>query len=103
VERAIANDEVSVALLDSAVIGWIHRSGNSIEGLYVLPQVARQGVGTALVRLAEGRITESGEHLVVLKSSLNAIGFYVRLGYATCGNPSLSGAVPMCKSHAAAA
>jgi putative acetyltransferase len=103
VERAIANDEVWVALLDSAVVGWIHRSDNSIEGLYVSPQAARQGVGTALVRLAEGRIVQTGEQLVVLESSLNAVGFYVRLGYAPSGDPSPSGAVPMRKCHAAAA
>ena len=103
VERAIANDEVWVALLDAATAGWIHRSDNSIEGLYVLPQAARRGVGTALVRLAEGRIAQTGEQLVMLESSLNAVGFYLRLGYAVCGNPGLSGAVPMSKYHAAAA
>ena len=103
VERAIANGEVWVALIESAVVGWVHRSDNSIEGLYVSPQAARQGVGTALVRLAEGRITQTGEQLVVLESSLNAVGFYVSLGYAPFGNPSPSGAVPMRKYHAAAA
>jgi putative acetyltransferase len=103
VERAIANDEVWVALFDSAVVGWIHRSGNSIEGLYVSPQAARQGVGTALVRLAESRIAHAGEQVVVLESSLNAVGFYVRLGYDASGNQSPSGAVPMRKYHAAAA
>ena len=103
VEGAIAKDEVWVALLDSAVVGWIHRSDNSIEGLYVSPQAARQGVGTALVRLAEGRIAQAGERLVVLESSLNAVGFYVRLGYAPAGIQSPSGAVPMRKRHATAA
>jgi ribosomal protein S18 acetylase RimI-like enzyme len=103
VERAIANDEVWVALLDSAVVGWIHRSDNSIEGLYVSPHAACQGVGTALVRLAEGRIALTGKQLVVLESSLNAVGFYVRLGYSPSGSPSPSGAVPMHKQHAAAA
>jgi putative acetyltransferase len=103
VQLAIANDEVWVALLDSAVVGWIHRSDNSIEGLYVSPQAARQGVGAALVRLAEGRIAQTGKQLVVLESSLNAVGFYVRLGYASTGSQSPSGAVPMHKCHAAAA
>ena len=103
VEGAIAKDEVWVALLDSAVVGWIHRSDNSIEGLYVSPQAARQGVGTALVRLAEGHVAHAGEQFVVLESSLNAVGFYVRLGYAPSGNQSPSGAVPMRKYHAAAA
>jgi ribosomal protein S18 acetylase RimI-like enzyme len=103
VERAITNDEVWVALLDPEVVGWIHRSVNSIAGLYVSPRAARQGVGTALVRLAESRIAQTGEKLIVLESSFNAVGFYVRLGYAPTGSQSSSGAVPMCKHHAAAA
>ena len=103
VERAIVDDEVWVALLDSEVVGWIHRSDNSIEGLYVAPPVARQGIGTALVRLAEDRIAQTGKQFVVLESSLNAVGFYVGLGYAPSGKQSPSGAVPMRKYYAAAA
>jgi putative acetyltransferase len=103
VQRAIANDEVWVALLDSEVVGWIHRSHNSIEGLYVSPRAARQGVGTALIRLAEAHIAQTGEQPAVLESSLNAVGFYLRLGYASFGKPGPSGAVPMRKCHAAAA
>lgn len=101
VERAVANDEVWVALLALEVVGWIHRAANSIEGLYVPPSAARRGVGTALVKLAESRIVQTGGQLVVLESSLNAVGFYVRLGYAPAGNQSSSGAVPMRKHHAA--
>ena len=102
VERAIANDEVWVASLDLEVVGWIHRAANSIEGLYVSPPAARQGVGTALVKLAESRIAQTDGDLVILESSLNAVGFYASLGYAPAGNQSSSGAVPMRKNHAAA-
>lgn len=52
VERAIAKDDVWVATLGPQVVGWLHRAANSIEGLYVSPTAARQGVGTALIRLA---------------------------------------------------
>src|SRR5207245_6284387 len=79
VERAIAKDEVWVAALGLQVVGWIHRAANSIEGLYVEPLAARQGVGTALLQLAERRITQRGYHLVVLESGLNAVRFYLRL------------------------
>jgi putative acetyltransferase len=82
VERAIAKDEVWVATLGLQLVGWIHRAANSIEGLYVSPAAARQGVGTALVTVAESHIAQTVHPLVVLQSSLNAVGFYLRLGYA---------------------
>jgi putative acetyltransferase len=97
VERAIAKDEVWVATLRLQVIGWLHRAANSIEGLYVSPPAARQGVGTALVRLAERNIAQRGHHLVVLESSVNAVRFYRRLGYAPAGTQCSSAAVAMRK------
>ena len=102
VEQAIANDEVRVATLGPQVVGWLHRAENSIKGLYVSPLAARQGVGTALVRLAEGHIAQRGHHLVVLESSLNAVGFYLRLGYASAGTHCSSAAVAMRKHLEAA-
>ena len=102
VEQAIAKDEVWVATLGRQVVGWLHRSANSIEGLYVSPPAARQGVGTALVRLAEKHIAQRGHALVVLESSLNAMGFYLRLGYAPAGIQCSSAVVAMSKHLAAA-
>jgi len=100
VEPAIAKDVVWVAALGPQVVGWLHRAANSIEGLYVSPTAARQGVGTALIRLAESHIAQSGHHIVVLESSLNAVGFYLRLGYAPAGAQRSFGAIAMCKQVA---
>ena len=97
VEQAIAKDEVWVATLGLQVVGWLHQAANSIEGLYVSPPAARQGVGTALVRLAEIHIAQRGHHLVVLESSLNAVGFYLSLGYASAGTLCSSATVAMRK------
>ena len=102
VERAIARDEVWVATLGPQLVGWLHRAANSIEGLYVSPPAARQGVGTALVRLAEKHIAQRGHALVVLESSLNAMGFYRRLGYAPAGTQCSSVALAMSKHLEAA-
>jgi len=101
VEQAIARDEVWVATRGALVVAWLHRAGNSIEGLYVSPPAARQGVGAALVRLAEGHIAQGGHPLVILQSSLNALGFYMRLGYAPGGTGCSSGAIAMRKHLAA--
>jgi ribosomal protein S18 acetylase RimI-like enzyme len=97
VEQAIAKDAVWVATLGLQVVGWLHRAANSIEGLYVSPPAARQRVGTALVRLAESHLAQRGHHLVVLESSLNAVGFYLRLGYTPAGTQCSSAAVAMRK------
>jgi GNAT superfamily N-acetyltransferase len=97
VKQAIARDEVWVATRGALVVAWLHRAGNSIEGLYVSPPVARQGVGAALVRLAESHIAQGGHPLVVLRSSLNALGFYLRLGYAPFGTECSLGAIAMRK------
>jgi len=102
VEQAIAKDEVWVAALGLQVVGWLHRAANSIEGLYVAPAAARQGVGTALVRLAESHIAQGGHDLVVLESSLNAVRFYLHFGYVPAGAHCSSAAVAMRKYLAAA-
>ena len=103
VEQAIANDEVWVATFGLLVVGWVHRAANSIEGLYVSPPAARQGVATALVKLAESHVAQRGHHLVVLESSLNAVEFYLHLGYAPAGTQCSSAAVAMRKHLEAAA
>ena len=100
VEWAIAKDEVRVAALGLQVLGWLQRAANSIEGLYVSPPAARLGVGTALVRLAETHIAQRGHHFVVLESSLNAVGFYLRLGYTAVATQCSSAAVAMRKQVA---
>ena len=97
VEQAIAKDEVWVATLGPQALAWIQLAANSIEGLYVSPPVARQGVGTALVRLAETRIVKKGHPLVVLESSLNAVRFYLHLGYFPADAQRSSAAVAMHK------
>jgi GNAT superfamily N-acetyltransferase len=81
VERALANDDVWIATHGSQSFGWIHRTGNSIEGLYVSPSAASRGVGAGLMHFAETRIAQEGHQVINLESSLNALGFYLRLGY----------------------
>lgn len=97
VVQALVNDRVWVAARGPTVVGWLHRATNCIKGLYVAPSFARQRVGTALVLFAEGRMAQAGHPRVVLESSVNAVGFYLRLGFAATGARRASGAVPMSK------
>jgi Acetyltransferase (GNAT) domain len=61
------------------------------------PDVCRRACARALVGLAESHIAQRGHHLVVLESSINAVGFYLRLGYAPAGTRCSSVAVAMRK------
>jgi GNAT superfamily N-acetyltransferase len=97
VASAITNDEVWVANCDLKTVGWIHRASNSIEGLYVSPAAAHQGVGATLVRFVEHRIEQDGHDRVNLKSSLNAMGFYLRLGYISDDTQTATEAIAMYK------
>jgi len=85
VERAIADDQVGVAVSEGRIVGWVQRAAAAIEGLYVAPATAGLGVGTALVMFAERLIARDGHAVFALESSRNAVGFYRRLGYVASG------------------
>lgn len=52
-----------------------------VTGVYVHPDVARRGVGTALLEHLERRARERGATSLGLWASLNAVPFYERRGY----------------------
>lgn len=52
-----------------------------VTAVYVHPDVGRQGVGTAMLRVLEGIARQDGLDSLGLWSSLNAKGFYRRHGY----------------------
>ncbi len=56
-----------------------------LRACYVLPEAARQGVGTALVREMERRAVEHDLDHLELVSSINAEPFYAALGYESEG------------------
>ena len=56
-----------------------------LRACYVLPEAARQGVGTALVREMERRALEHHLDHLELLSSINAEPFYAALGYESEG------------------
>ena len=83
---------LSAFLRDASIPGF--RKGKAPRAL------VEKRVGTALIRLAESHIAQSGHRIVVLESSLNAVGFYLRLGYAPAGAQRSFGAIAMCKQVA---
>ena len=76
------------AELDGKVVGLaaLVLEGLELRACYVLPEAARKGVGTALVREMERlAAAEQLDHLELL-SSINAEPFYAALGYESGGS-----------------
>ncbi|MBL4829011.1 MAG: GNAT family N-acetyltransferase [Aliivibrio sp.] len=71
--------EAIKAVVDGELIGYIAwRQGNYIAQLYVSTEYQGCGVGSRLVNEMKAR---SGAVLIQLKASINAIGFYKKLGF----------------------
>ena len=59
-----------------------HRDTCEVKGLFVSPQWTGKGIGRALVQNLEEQARVKGYTNMCLKSSLNAEGFYERMGYS---------------------
>jgi putative acetyltransferase len=72
-----------IAELDGepVALGAIVLSGAELRACYVVPEAARRGVGTAVVREIERIAEENGLERLELLASVNAEPFYVSLGY----------------------
>ena len=96
-EQKLRELEVWVAELDARVVGWGAIRGDVLEGLYVAPEFAGQGVGAGLLEMFEGLIRNRGFHSVRAEASVNAREFYFRHGYRGAGAQAPNGAWPIAK------
>ena len=96
-ERVAAGDVV-LAVSESRGLGWGSSSGDYISGVYIRSSSGRTGVGRAIMSTLEFAIARRGHECATLDSSPNAVGFYIKLGYALVGRPDDHGALPMRKA-----
>lgn len=77
------DDHFTVAVRDDADVGFSHivPDVGELHAVYVHPDHARSGVGSALLAELEGYARGYGLTKLTLQSSLNAVGFYERAGY----------------------
>ncbi len=82
--RANRDNEIRVlAEIGGQIVGLgaIVVAGNELRACYVVPDAARKGVGSALVRELEGIALHHGLEWLQLDASLTSRPFYAALGY----------------------
>ncbi|MCK4410428.1 MAG: GNAT family N-acetyltransferase [Candidatus Eisenbacteria sp.] len=78
---AIEHDEMFVMESDGRMVGFGHATQGEVQALFVDPDWAGRGVGSALLEHAL-RLAERGhDGPIQLKSTLNAVGFYEAHGF----------------------
>jgi ribosomal protein S18 acetylase RimI-like enzyme len=79
----IGRDEVTVAEAGGRVVAFLALADDELDHLYVHPDRHRQGLGTALVRHAQGARTRL--ELWVFQRNTGALAFYEAHGFAIVG------------------
>ncbi|MFY7864180.1 GNAT family N-acetyltransferase [Roseateles sp.] len=83
------NSVAVVALRVDVVIGFALAKGDELALCYVVPEALHQGVGKALLRAIEFRLTSRGIRTLRLESTRTAEGFYSRNGFIASGPPQV--------------
>jgi putative acetyltransferase len=86
IEHILANPDQEIRLLaesngEIVGMGALVLQNSELRACYVLPAVARQGVGSALVREIERVALEQGLAILQLDASVTSEPFYRALGY----------------------
>jgi len=84
----LASHRMFVADENGELLGFavLDPSTGLINATYVCPQALGRGVGRALLVAAEADAAANGIRQIRLNATLNAVGFYGRLGYEHCGH-----------------
>lgn len=97
---AIASNVCLVAEGDAGVVGFaeLNIGEGAIKGIYVHPHHSRLGLGTMLLQALESRARSAGVRELTAESSLTAVPFFQKFGFAagpgTTEGPADSAEVP---------
>ncbi|HDY8067699.1 GNAT family acetyltransferase [Vibrio vulnificus] len=79
------------AVKNGAIVGYVAwRQGNYIAQLYVSSKYQNQGVSRGLIT---EMLKRSGASSIELKASVNAVGFYERLGFQSVGTEQVKNGI----------
>ena len=79
--RVEAGEVVIVENESGEAIAWGASVGKRVEGIYVRPESGLRGVGRHLMSQLEKQVAVRGNSSAQLAASLNAVGFYEKIGY----------------------
>jgi N-acetylglutamate synthase-like GNAT family acetyltransferase len=81
--ESIRDKEFYIAEENGVVIGFgtLNQMQSEIEAVYVSPEVARCGVGNAILQWLEERARDLSIKSLKMNASLNAVPFYKSAGY----------------------
>ena len=81
--ESIRSKEFYVAEENGNLVGFstLNQTSGEIEAIYIVPEVARGGIGQKILCKLEERAQDFGLKSLYLNSSLNAVPFYRHSGY----------------------
>jgi putative acetyltransferase len=82
-QQMLEAGRIHVAECEGKVAGYgiIELETKQVQAVYVSPDHARKGVGTAVLQALEQAAVQAGIDTLRLTASLNAVGFYQKAGY----------------------
>jgi len=83
--KGIERGEMYVAERSGCIVGFSHVVPGEIVAIFVHPDHARQGVGSALVSHGLAKAKENHNGPIRVESTLNAQPFYERMGFKKTG------------------
>ncbi len=85
---------IKVAELAGRVVGYVDALPGELTRLFLLPAVAGQGLGKALLRVGLAQARQGHQGPLRLEATLNAAPFYARNGFRTVGPGVFGGRGP---------
>ena len=81
--ESIRSKEFYVAEENGNLVGFstLNQTSGEIEAIYIVPEIARGGIGQKILCKLEERAQDFGLKSLYLNSSLNAVAFYRHSGY----------------------
>jgi len=82
---------IRVAEQDGRVVGFVDAVPGEITRLFLLPEVARQGLGRALMQAGLQMARAGGRETLRIEATLNAVPFYAKFGFQPVGKGHFGG------------
>jgi predicted N-acetyltransferase YhbS len=90
-QEGCESGRIRVAEQDGRVVGFVDAVPGEITRLFLLPGVARQGLGRALMNVGLEMARAGGATTLRIEATLNAVAFYAKFGFVPVGRGEFGG------------